>query len=102
MEDQTHNKIIKYLLEERKVTPIVAERLAAEVSTYDDIKTLFLTWLRTRTYDDKTKVGGYTAAEIAALNPDFSGIGVYNFLTTLRDDPEFAAKAIKNNFERYD
>lgn len=93
-------KIADYLINERGLVPAVAERVGKKVLRYDDIKAEFLHWLETRAYDAENPVivNDYTAAQIAELNPNFDGIGVYNFLTDMRDDPEYAQQVISEGF----
>ena len=54
-----------------------------------------------RNYDRENPVvvAGYTAKQIHELNPGFEGIGVYNFMITLRDHPERANKYIESGFK---
>lgn len=44
------------------------------------------------------EIGGYTAKTIHEIAPQLVGIGVYNFLVTLRDDPEGAKEIIDEGF----
>ena len=48
--------------------------------------------------DAKLEVNGYTAGDICGMAPLLDGIGVYNFLVDLRDNPEAAQKAIDSGF----
>ena len=94
-------KIIQYLYQQGVENPVVAGNLTAQVTKYDDIKQEFLTWLQTGTYPtDGLKVEGYSAAEIAKLAPFMNGVGVYNFLVDLRDQPATAKQAIADGFPR--
>ncbi len=92
--------IVDYLINERQLSPYAAERVAAKVQRYEDIKAEFLHWLETRRYDaaDPVVVNNYTAAQIAELAPGLDGIGVYNFLTDMRDDPEYGERTIREGF----
>lgn len=92
--------ITNYLVNERQLDPYAAERVAAKVQKYEDIKVEFLHWLETRKYDatNPVAVNNYTAAQIAELAPDMDGIGVYNFLTDMRSDPEYGERTIKEGF----
>ncbi len=93
-------KIEKYLVEEKKVeSEVVRQRLRQKVMKYDDIAAEFVKWLETRNYDDMlVEIGGYTAKKIYTMAPMLDGIGVFNFLVTLRDDPEGAKEIIKEGF----
>lgn len=72
-----------------------------KIKKYDDIYNEFCYWLEKRNYDKENpiEVAGYTAKQIVELNPKLDGIGVYNFLITLREEPERAKKYIETGFE---
>ena len=44
------------------------------------------------------EVDGYRAQDIYEMAPMLDGIGVFNFLVTLRDDPEEGEKMIEEGF----
>lgn len=92
--------IIDYLTTEKKQKPAVATMLCEKVSRYDDIKSEFLEWLDKRNFnlDHAVTIEGYSAADIHRLAPFLDGIGVYNFLVTLREKPDFAKKIIAQGF----
>ena len=71
-----------------------------KIEKYEDICKEFCLWLEKRDYefDNPLEVGGYTAKQIFELNPRLNGIGVYNFLITLREEPEVANKYIEEGF----
>ena len=92
------SKITDYLINELGRNKEVAAYLADKVSKYADIRDAFLGWLDTRTYGDAPAIHGYTPAKISRLNPQFNGIGVYNFMVTLREDPEAAERYIAEGF----
>lgn len=92
-------RIEEYLVEERGVeSPVVRGMLREKVTKYDDIAEEFSRWLETREYEDEVEVGGYTAKRIHEMAPQLAGIGVFNFLVTLRDEPEEAQKVIDEGF----
>ncbi len=92
-------RIEKYLVEERRVeSPVVRKMLREKVMKYEDIAEEFLRWLETREYEERVEIGGYTAKRIHEIAPQLAGIGVYNFLVTLRDDPEGAKEIIDEGF----
>lgn len=92
-------KIEEYLRGERQVeSEVVREKLRQKVMKYADIAQEFETWLAEREYRDGVEVQGYSAKKISEIAPGLSGIGVYNFLVTLRDDPEEAKKIIDEGF----
>lgn len=94
------SKILNYLMNEKDCTEIVADKLTAKLTKYDDIKQEFLHWLETGEFikDNPLRVGGYTAMEISAMAPMLDGAGVCNFMVTLRDDPETAQEIIDDGF----
>lgn len=94
------NEIIKYLIEEKQESPVVARVLEKSLVKYDDIKEGFLKWLSGREYTDQPVVGGYSAKDIHELQPTMDAAGVYQFLVTLRDNPEKAKEYLNNNFAR--
>lgn len=93
-------RIEMYLVNEKSCTEVVAERLAEKLTKYDDIKNGFLHWMKTGTYasEETLEVAGYTPAKIHEIAPVLDGAGVYNFMVTLRDDPEEAQRIIDGGF----
>ncbi len=93
--------IYNYLIEEKNKVPEVATSLTEKVCKYDDIKNEFLKWLKARNYDfdEPLSVSGYTAKDIVKIAPFLDGIGVFNFMVTLREKPETAAQYIKEGFK---
>lgn len=92
-------RIEKYLVEERGVkSDVVRGMLRKKVMKYDDIAEEFNRWLETRVYEDGVGIGMYTARKIHEMAPRLDGIGVFNFLVTLRDDPEEAKRFIDEGF----
>ena len=96
------NPIIRYFLEEKGLSELVARKLTASLEKYDDIKSAFLTWLKTRDYrsTEGFTVGGYSAADISNMAPFLDGSGVYNFMVTLRDNSAEAKLIIERHFPR--
>jgi len=96
MEEKVRNYLIN---ETQEKSEVVREMLTEKVLKYDDIAAEFGRWLETRSYEGgELKVGGYTAAEIYQMAPQLDGIGVYNFLVTLRDNPKLAEEIIRHGF----
>lgn len=95
-----HKKEIKeYLAQDSDSSPVVREMLLAKVMKYDDIAEGFATWIKTQDYGAaRAKAKGYTAEKIHELAPHLEGVGVFNFLVTLRDNPEEAKKIIESGF----
>lgn len=94
--------IIRYFVEEKSVTEVVAKVLATTLSKYDDIRNEFVFWLENRNYDypNPININGYTAASVAKLAPHLDAAGVYGFMVTLRDNPTKAKEYIDNGFPR--
>lgn len=90
----------KYLVTELKVTGGQLFRMIDKIKKYNDIYDEFCYWLENRNYDVNNPViiNGYTAKQIHEINPKFEGIGVYNFMITLRENPQQAKEYIKSEF----
>lgn len=92
-------QIEQYLQNERGIeSKVVRQKLLEKVTRYDDIAQNFMRWLETREYGNELEIEGYTAQKIHELAPHLSGIGVFNFLVTLRDNPDEAQKIIAEGF----
>ena len=96
------NAIMEYLINEKKMPEVVAKKTEEKVSKYDDIRKEFELWLKNRAYntDNPLVVGEYTAQDICKLAPFLDGIGVFNFMVTLREDPVKAKEYIDSGFKR--
>lgn len=95
------DKIMNYLINTLNQTERTAKRNLAKLSKYDDIKSEFENWIDTQMYPtDGIEIEGYNAAIIRELAPFMNGVGVYNFLATLRDNPELAKQTIADGFPR--
>ena len=90
-----------YLITEKKITGAAMLKAVEKVTKYDDISAEFILWLGQRNYDfeQPISVEGYTAKDIYELAPDMDGIGVYNYLVFLRDDPRVAKEYIKEGLK---
>jgi uncharacterized membrane protein len=96
------DEIMDYLQKEKNMSSVVAERTTKKVTKYDDIRTEFENWIVTKTYSDRSPltIEGYTAKSIFELAPFLDGLGVFNFLVTLREQPDKAKKYIADGFPR--
>ena len=94
-------RIERYLVEELKLNSGIMLDIFEKITKYDDIMNDFYKWLQVRNYDyeDPLTVNGYTAKDIYGLNHNLDGIGVYNFLITLREEPEKAQAYIDEGFQ---
>ena len=94
------NGVKKYLSEELGMSERMIPDALEKIKRYDDIYLEFVLWLHDRSFnfEKPLEVGGYTAKQLAELNPNFSGLGVYNFMVTLRERPEVAQRYIDEGF----
>jgi len=94
--------IINYLVNSRNQKPEVAAKIAAPLEKHNDICTELEGWISTREYpkNNPLTVEGYTAEMISKLAPFMDGVGVYNFMVTLRERPENAKRIIADGFPR--
>ena len=95
-------KIIDYLVNVRNQKPEVAAKIASSFKKYNDIRTELEKWIDKQEYtnENPVKVEGYTAEMISKLAPFMDGVGVYNFLVTLRERPENGKRIIAEGFPR--
>lgn len=96
--------IIDYFKNELNKNDIVSKKIFNDLSKYDDIFNEFTKYLVQKTYDipNAINVEGYTAKQIAELNPNFKATGVYTFLNYLREKPEEAKETIRKGFPNKD
>lgn len=94
--------IRKYLEEEKKMSPVILERTIAKLERHADIVEEFKLWIETKEYktDTPLQIEGYTAEDIFKMAPFLDGLGVFNFLVTLREQPEEAKAQISAGFPR--
>lgn len=93
------SRILQYLYKKGVENPVVAGNLTAKVTRYDDIKNELMQWLQTGEFSaDGLRIEGYSAKDIADLAPFMDGVGVYNFMVDLREQPEVAKKHIADGF----
>ena len=95
-------KVINYLVSERNQKPEVASKITSAFERHADIRAELEKWLERREYaqDNPLVVEGYTADMISKLAPFMDGVGVYNFLVTLRERPENGKRIISEGFKR--
>jgi len=94
-------KIVNYLVKERKQKQEVALKIVASLEKHDDICAELEMWIDRREYPQAKPltVEGYNAAIISKLAPFMDGVGVYNFLVTLRERPENGKRIIAEGFK---
>ena len=96
------NKIINYLINERNQKPEVTSKIVSPFENYDDIRAELETWIERRAFvqENPLTIEGYTAEAISKLAPFMDGVGVYNFMVTLRERPDNAKRIIAEGFQR--
>ena len=94
--------IVNYLVNERNQKPQVAEKIAAPFEKHNDIRAELEKWIEQKEYpqDNSITIEGYTAEMISKLAPFMDGVGVYNFMVTLRERPENGKRIIAEGFPR--
>jgi len=95
-------KIIEYLVNVRKQKPETAKKITLPIERHDDIRAELENWIERREYpqDNPLTIEGYTAEKISKLAPFMDGVGVYNFMVTLRERPENGKRMIAEGFPR--
>ena len=95
-------KIIDYLVNERSQKPETAVKIAAAFERHDDIRSELENWIAAKEYPKESPLTaeGYTAEMISKLAPFMDGVGVYNFMISLRERPENAKRIIAAGFPR--
>lgn len=94
-------KIVDYLINNQGQKERLAKINAKKILKYEDIKSECEQWIDTGEYPEGgVTVEGYTAKKISEIANFMNGIGVYNFLVTLRDNPEYGLQTIKDGFPR--
>ena len=95
-------KVINYLVNVRNQKQEVAVKIASPFGRHDDICTELEKWLERKEYaqDNPLTIEGYTAEMISKLAPFMDGVGVYNFMVTLRERPENGKRIIAERFKR--
>ena len=94
-------QVLNYLINEMQQSERVAKRTAAKICKYEDIMLEFLEWVNTNSFSALGLIiEGYSAKKIAELAPFMNGVGVYNFMVLLRDNPQLAHETISAGFPR--
>jgi hypothetical protein len=95
------DKIVDYLIKEKRITGYTARVLYKRMSRHADICNEFLNWLTNGAFDCARPISikGYTASKIAEMNNSLDAFGVYDFMITLRENPDKADEYIENGFK---
>ena len=77
-------------------------KITQPLEGHDDIRAELELWIEMQEYlqDNPLTVEGYTAEAIAKLAPFMDGVGVYNFMVSLRERPDNAKRIIAEGFPR--
>jgi lysozyme family protein len=94
--------IVKYLTMETNQNPDRAEEQYNGLAIHTDILKEFHIWVTTKHYPDEKEgaviIQGYTAKKLAEkTRGNLSPLGVYNYLISLREEPEEALKILKKD-----
>ena len=94
--------IKNYLINVRNQKPEVAAKIVMPMEKHHDVCAELEGWIKRQAYpqDDPLTIEGYTAEAISKLAPFMDGVGVYNFMVTLRERPDNAKKIIAEGFPR--
>jgi len=94
--------ILNYLISVRNQKPEVAAKIVQPLARHGDIRAELEQWIEKQAYPSKNPltIEGYTAVAIAKLAPFMDGVGVYNFMVTLRERPDNAKRIIAEGFPR--
>ena len=94
--------IMNYLVNVKKLKPEMATKLALQIEQHNDIRAELEMWIEQQSYtkDNPLVIEGYTAEMISKLAPFMDGVGVYNFMITLRERPDNAKRIISEGFPR--
>ena len=92
--------IMEYLTETLKQKKVLADRNFNRITKYEDLKDEFEACIKSGSIpNDGIIVEGYSAKDIQTLAPFMNWLGIYNFLISLRDDPEKAKQNIEDGFK---
>jgi hypothetical protein len=94
--------IVNYLVNVRGQKPEVAAKIASSFEKHDDICVELERWIAQQEYaqEQPLTIEGYTAEMISRLAPFMDGVGVYNFMITLRERPDNGKRIIAEGFKR--
>jgi len=94
--------IIGYLVNARNQKMETAIKIVSPLARHDDIRSELEGWIEQKKYpkEKPLTIEGYTAEKISELAPFMDGVGVYNFMVTLRERPDNAKQIIAEGFPR--
>ena len=96
------DEIRDYLVLNKNMSDVILEKTLTKLNKHMDIVDEFKKWIKTQKYeiDNPICIEGYTAKDIYNLAPFLDGLGVFNFLITLRENPDRAKAEIAAGFPR--
>lgn len=91
---------IREYAEQLGLSEVTIQQRMAEFARHADLAEEFEAWIRQGQgiFPNGIKVEGYTAKKINELAPFMNGVGVYNFLINLRENPKIALGYIEEGF----
>ncbi|MCL2152157.1 MAG: hypothetical protein FWH57_04230 [Oscillospiraceae bacterium] len=90
--------ILNYLTTELKIPKKVAENNIVKFKRHPDIMDEFVDWIKNRAFPENAiSVEGYTA-QLLNKTTFLSVVGSYNYLISLREEPEESLKDLKEGF----
>jgi len=94
--------IKEYLTNTRHQKPEVVAKITQPLERHDDICAELEKWIEKQEYpqNEPLTIEGYTAEAISKLAPFMDGVGVYNFMVTLRERPDYGKRIIAEGFPR--
>jgi len=94
--------IINYLINTCNQKPNVAAKITKSLEKHNDICAELKNWIKNKQFpqNNPLKIEGYTAQDVSKLAPFMDGVGIYNFMVTLRERPENAKRIIAEGFKR--
>ena len=95
-----NHSIEKYFIKEKNLPKNIYGMYYSNISRHEDIREEFDEWVQNRLYrkEGAVKVEGYTAEMIYQMAPFLDGVGVFNFLVTLKERPVVGLRIIKKGF----
>lgn len=93
---------IKEYLKKENMSPVILDRTLAKLERHADVVEELKYWIETGKYktDNPLIIEGYSAKDIYNLAPFLDGLGVFNFMITLKEQPEKAKAQISAGFPR--
>ena len=100
LSDETINMLKDYIQKETELNSEIVNEMLSGFIRNPDIGLEFEKRIINQEYETENpiRIEGYTAKDIAELAPFMEVLGVYNFMVSLREYPEYALMSIKAGF----